>query len=142
MTRIVVILDGPVELAPPPSEPPLCPTCDEKSTRFITRTGNRNGNTGRPYYKCVPCNKFIVFDDTRGNDVRNPLCKCGRSSKKCVAGKDTKFPRNLWYGCRLGKCNFFARSVRTDSDGTGGVGYKANTVDDDLMGQMAKLSII
>lgn len=34
--------------------------------RFVCRRSNRNGNAGRPYLKCMPCNRFVKFEDERG----------------------------------------------------------------------------
>ncbi|KAL2782521.1 hypothetical protein BJX66DRAFT_320533 [Aspergillus keveii] len=100
-------LVGPL-LAPAPEAGPDCMRCGRPSTEFTTRISNRNGNAGRPYFKCVPCDKFLVFNDTRGNDPRNPDCYCGCSSKRQVAGRERRVPRGLHYVCRLGECRFYA----------------------------------
>lgn len=76
-----------VSLAPAPETGPDCMRCGRPSSLMWTRTSNRNGNAGRPYYKCIPCNKFLVFNDTRGNDPLNPHCYCNVSSKRQLAGR-------------------------------------------------------
>ncbi|KZF23914.1 hypothetical protein L228DRAFT_259203 [Xylona heveae TC161] len=99
--------DGSVELADPPCKPPLCILCHRPSHRFVTRSSNRNGNAGRPYYKCSPCGKFLCFDDRGGNSLRNPPCFCDVSSKLQVTGRERTPPRKLHYVGRLGQCNFY-----------------------------------
>lgn len=81
---------GCINLAAPPDEPPICFRCDGPSKKLITRTSNRNGNAGRPYYKCRFCDEFLAFADDRGNDPANPLCYCGKSSKREVACREKK----------------------------------------------------
>ncbi|KAL6910133.1 hypothetical protein GGI43DRAFT_389415 [Trichoderma evansii] len=92
-------------LMPAPEEPPACRQCGEESKRYITRPTNRNGNAGRPYYKCDRCPKFAGFADTRGNDPNNPPCDCGASSRRQLASRVKG--RKIHYVCRLGKCNFY-----------------------------------
>ncbi|KAI0528186.1 hypothetical protein F5B22DRAFT_584048, partial [Xylaria bambusicola] len=94
-------------LASPPTQPPVCIRCGQVSERFITGSPNRNGNAGRPYYKCLHCDKFLVFDDSRGNDSMNPECHCGYSSKCQVTGGSNRAAGRLHYVCRLGRCDFF-----------------------------------
>ncbi|KAH9883296.1 hypothetical protein F4778DRAFT_802559 [Xylariomycetidae sp. FL2044] len=113
---------------------PRCYLCDSPSSRRVTRSSNRNGNAGRPYFKCVPCDKFLVFADARGNDHENPVCLCRVASKRQVAGRDRQVPRCLHYVCRLGRCGFFARA--RDVEG------KAVTVDEEMIETLARLSII
>ncbi|KAI0116358.1 hypothetical protein GGR51DRAFT_315064 [Nemania sp. FL0031] len=93
-------------LAPPPTQPPRC--CDQVGTRFITRSSNPNGNAGRPYYKCLYCGKFLVFDDWRGNTATNPECHCGHSSKRQVTGRYKRAAGQWHFVCRLGACNFYS----------------------------------
>jgi hypothetical protein len=50
---------------------------------------------GRGYFKCESCDKFHCFQDTRGNDPRNPSCYCGASSKTQVSGPE----KELQEGC-------------------------------------------
>lgn len=96
-----------IPLAPAPESGPDCMMCGKASSRFVTRTSNRNNNAARPYYKCVPCDRFLVFDDTRGNDPSNPHCHCGTSSKRQISGRHRQVSRGIHYVCRLGKCDFY-----------------------------------
>jgi hypothetical protein len=124
----------PIALAPPPTEAPACFHCSQESTLLQTRYSNRKGNAGRPFYKCVACDQFLCFADWRGNDPNNPLCHCGQSSKRQVAGYDRQIPRGVHYVCRLGSCDFYA--VCRNSSG----GQVA--VQDALVRALAGLSII
>ncbi|KAI0388265.1 hypothetical protein F5Y17DRAFT_245594 [Xylariaceae sp. FL0594] len=121
-------------LASPPTQPPQCSRCGRVSERRITRSSNRNGNAGRPYYKCLHCNKFIVFDDYRGNDSTNPECHCGCSSKLQVSGRSKPVAGRLHYVCRLGRCDFF--SPGKDAKGIDVI------IDMDLIEELSRLSII
>lgn len=58
-----------------------------------------NNNVGCPYLKCVPCYKFLVFNDTRGNDPNDPLCYCGVSSKR--QSSRARSPSLPWRSLRL-----------------------------------------
>lgn len=85
-----------------------CSTCGGPCERMVTRSSNRNGNAGRPYFKCVPCNKFIRFDDARGldqGDQGNPLCDCGQSSRRQITSREKG--RRIFYVCTIGACQFF-----------------------------------
>ena len=96
-----------IVLASPPTTAPDCRQCGGPSFLLKTRSSNRNGNAGRPYYKCLLCNKFLVFNDVRGNNVRNPPCHFGASSKMQISGAHKNVPRGLHFVCRLGKCDFY-----------------------------------
>lgn len=87
---------------------PLCRRCDEPLTRRITRSSNRTGNAGRPYYRCNGCNTFGCWDDDRGVDpIRNPLCDCGIPSRRQVAGPQKNVPWGLHYVCLKGMCDYY-----------------------------------
>lgn len=101
---------------------------------FVTRASNRNGNAGRPYYKCVPCDKFLVFADNRGNDPTNPLCECGLESKRQVAGKERKTSRGIFYVCRKGVCDFYAPALDNHA--------RQISIEDSIIPLLAALSII
>ncbi|KAH8655689.1 hypothetical protein BX600DRAFT_385793, partial [Xylariales sp. PMI_506] len=88
--------------------PPTCFLCNKPSVRMITRKSNRKGNAERPYYKCHPCDKFLCFADKRGNDPTNPVCHCGASSRRQIAGRETRNPGGVHFVCRLGTCDFYA----------------------------------
>ena len=113
---------------------PICRECYCRTSRHITRASNRNGNAGRPYYKCDQCNKFHCFDDDRGNDPRNPRCLCQVASRQQVAGPEKAIPRGLHYVCRSGQCNFY--TVRRD------VNAQQITVTEDLVEMLARLEVI
>jgi hypothetical protein len=91
--------------APPPEGPPTCFLCNGPSSEYTTRRSNRNGNAGRPYYKCDPCEKFLTFADDRGNDPLNPLCHCQVSSRRQVSCREKG--GKIHYVCRLGRCDFY-----------------------------------
>lgn len=121
-------------LAPGPVVAPICILCRAPITRQITRTSNRNGNAGRPYYKCIPCNKFHCFDDRRGNDPTNPPCFCGISSKRQLSGPEKPMGRMVHYVCRIGGCNFYSDHGNTQQ--------KITNVNRELVELLARLSII
>jgi hypothetical protein len=100
-----------IPLAPPPTKAPDCILCGKPTRRRIARVLNPNGNAGRPYYKCIPCDKFHCFCDSRGNDPTNPPCHCGKSSKRQVSGHGKAVPRGVHFVCRLGTCDFY-RALR------------------------------
>ncbi|KAK2037077.1 hypothetical protein LZ31DRAFT_426802, partial [Colletotrichum somersetense] len=91
--------------------PPLCRSCRAPTTRHVTRSSNRKGNAGRPYYKCLPCNKFHCFADSRGCDPRNPNCSCGQPSRMQVAGRERNPPGGLHFVCQNGGCDFYLPRV-------------------------------
>lgn len=94
-------------LAPGPTDAPDCILCGQSTNLFTTRSSNRKGNASRSYYKCVPCGKFHCFADRRGNDLTNPPCHCGESSKRQIAGPEKSRGRQVHYVCRLGKCDYY-----------------------------------
>ena len=113
---------------------PICRECHHRTTRRITRASNRTGNAGRPYYKCLKCDKFQCFDDDRGNNPKNPRCSCQVASRQQVAGPDKPIPRGLHYVCRSGQCNFY--TVRLDEH------EQQITVSEDLVEKLARLKFI
>jgi hypothetical protein len=125
---------APFTPAPFPQHTPRCCLCDGPGSRYITRRSNRNGNIGRPYYKCLPCKKFLGFADDRGNDTRNPPCDCGESSKRQLAGKN-KTRRGVHYACRLLSCDFYQPCV-------GGDGEQVTVDDDEIVRRLAGLRIL
>lgn len=85
-----------------------CKICCKPCTRLFTRSSNRNGNAGRPYYKCIPCDKFICFDDARGIDAENssnPPCNCGQISRRQITNREKG--RRIFYVCATAACKFF-----------------------------------
>ncbi len=111
---------------------PSCRSCAKPGTRLITRSSNRNGNAGRPYYKCFPCDKFLCFDDSRGEDEKNPLCRCGRSSRRQLSSREKG--REIFYVCSTGSCQFFERHKRADGSNW--------SVGDDVAEALAELHVI
>ncbi|KAK5992055.1 hypothetical protein PT974_05451 [Cladobotryum mycophilum] len=95
----------------PSSTPKHCFQCGGSTSRFKTSANNPNGNAGRPYNMCLHCNKFLGFDDQRGNHLSNPECHCGTPSKMQATGKTAAAPLALHFVCRLGECDFFSRGV-------------------------------
>ena len=88
-----------------PQSAPTCLRCGQETERLITRWSNRNGNAGRPYYKCLHCGGFNSFADDRGNDAGNPLCDCGQASRRQISG--VQRGRRVHYVCRFGRCDYF-----------------------------------
>lgn len=129
---------------PPPSPPssPNCSKCganDDALSKYITRSSNRNGNAGRPYTKCVPCDRFITFNDDRGNHANNIECYCGTPSRLQVAGKAKG--RGLHYVCSSGACRFYDIRAKADVEGREQVAEQA-TVTEDLLKLMVELKIV
>ena len=94
---------------PPPSGPLPCYNCNHQSSMHITSRYNEKGNARRPYYKCDPCNGFLVFCDDRGNHPDNPVCECKLSSKMQAAGPGKS--RGVHFVCRVGRCNYYSALV-------------------------------
>ena len=105
----------------PLAETPRCRRCDwEPRYRNVVSENNRNGNAGRPYYKCVRCEGrpgqgvgyhlkgWITWDDDRGMDVRNPECYCGVASRQDKAGAHTTIPNLGFWTCATGRCNYYS----------------------------------
>ena len=87
------------------TSPPPCYLCSRPSTLRIVQPNNPNGNAGRPYFKCIPCDRFLVFADARGNHATNPPCACGVPSKMQAASAWKG--RVVHFVCRLGQCRFY-----------------------------------
>lgn len=133
LRRRLMAIPRPTVVAP---SAPACVRCHRKTQRFITRYSNRKGNGGRPYYKCVPCDKFACFDDERGNDDRNPRCDgCGHPSKRQVAGMNTQLPGGIHYVCSRGTCDFYEPHLKED-------GEQLAIVDADILTALARLKLI
>lgn len=120
---------GAVTLYPPPRTPPACFLCSRPSRRYVTRKSNRKGNARRPYYKCDPCNKFLVFADERGNEPRNPTCDCGLSSKRQLTGPVSSVSRKMHFVCREGACDYWKGAEREE-------------LDNDIVEQLVNLRIV
>lgn len=119
-------------LAPGPVLAPDCIQCTRPTSLLYTRTSNRKGNAGRPYYKCVPCDKFHCFADQRGNDPTNTPCDCGKSSKRQISGPEKG--RQVHYVCRIGGCDFYKAHKNTQQE--------TINLDKELVEPTARLSII
>ena len=131
---MIVEVTGGVPLHNPPPTPPPCFLCKGPSKRCITRESNRNGNAGRPYYKCFPCNKFLVFDDSRGNEPGNPECPCGYSSKRQVSGTGKRVARAVHFVCRMGTCDYYQAKEKMDGS--------REILDDEMMARFENLTIV
>ncbi|KAI0467180.1 hypothetical protein F4859DRAFT_278924 [Xylaria cf. heliscus] len=88
-------------------KPRLCRICRSPAVWAITQPTNINGNAGRPYFRCPPCDKFLAFDDKRGIEETNPLCDCGEPSRRDLSGYRSKVPGRLFYTCSNGDCGYF-----------------------------------
>lgn len=115
------------------SYPSRCWVCDSRSKLLFTRSSNRNGNAGRPYYKCTACAKFLCFADDRGLDLDNPQCHCGAPSRRQVSGPTKRVSRGLHYVCSRGGCSFYPPVY--------GERGQLN-VDEELVGFLAQLRIV
>ncbi|KAK1984585.1 hypothetical protein LZ30DRAFT_711011 [Colletotrichum cereale] len=112
-----VLRDVPPAVPEDDIPPPDCRECGGPTTLRITRSSNRRGNAGRPYYICVPCRgRFCSFGDNRGCHPDNPPCDCGRPSRLQVAGRDRNPPGRIHYVCQRGGCDFyrFRADVKVD----------------------------
>ena len=131
-----------------PPTPPNCPSCLQITTLFTVHYKNRNGNAGRPYYKCLPCQKFCCFADARGLDPANPICHCGRPSRR---GKTTMAKGGkTFYTCSQAKCDFYDEEIDEGSENVGLLGKWCDTEEgsenvpasEDLTMMMAGMEII
>lgn len=96
--------------------PPICKSCGKTSSLLITWPRNQNGNAGRPYYKCKPCDNFITFADDRGTKLDSPLCECGKPSRLQLNGRDRKPAFGLHCVCKYGACDFYRVIVGKDGN--------------------------
>lgn len=102
-----------------------CHLCGGPSTRLVTRYSNRTYYGGRPYFKCLPCNKFLAFADERGINSSNPRCYCdcgrgrqgqqGQLSRLQMNGQaHPRLPRGLHFVCATGRCGFYKEVLVDD----------------------------
>lgn len=94
--------------------PPICKSCAKKSSLLIVGPRNQNGNAGRPYYKCKPCDNFITFADDRGTKLDGPLCDCREPSRLQLNGRDRTPAFGLHCVCKYGACDFYRAIVGKD----------------------------
>ena len=117
---------------------PRCTLCGadfEHLTRFFTRVGNRNGNSGRPYIKCMPCNKFVTFLDGHGIEDHGPRCSCDLPCRRQVSGRYAKTkPRGLHYVCSIGFCNYYEPQMNEEGE--------QQTLDENVIDLFAALKFI
>ncbi|KAI1661984.1 hypothetical protein F4813DRAFT_94991 [Daldinia decipiens] len=126
-----------------PKKPPKCFRCLETATRYTTSKTNTKGNGGRPYFKCDPCNKFLVFADYRGNYPRHDpqrgpednICHCSVSTKRLIAGRDKNNPGQVFYVCRQGTCDAYIPCVELGTN-------RAIKIALGLQSELAELCII
>ncbi|SMQ44940.1 unnamed protein product [Zymoseptoria tritici ST99CH_3D1] len=122
-----------INLPAGPAEP-NCSRCgahNDDLTRLITKTSNRNGNAGRPYLKCLPCERFVTFDDRRGTSANHQPCDCEKPSRLQLAGKAKG--RKLHFVCATGTCGFYTAKVNGEGD--------VVVIEEDLIGRLAGLLI-
>jgi hypothetical protein len=119
-------------LADFPSSAPDCLRCGQRTSKRTTKSSNRNGNAGCPYYTCSGCGKFSTFADTRGNDISNPVCYCNSTAKRQRSG--ARKGKKVHYVCRLGTCTFFDwhRTSQTE----------VLSLEDNVLDHLARLSLI
>ena len=83
-----------------------CQRCGQSCTRQIVSAGNRNGNSGRPYYTCIyggHPRTFSTWDDNQGIVNGNPRCWCGFTSRRVTTNGPT--PTDF-YSCPVGRCRY------------------------------------
>lgn len=96
---------------PPASKPapsPRCQRCGAVETTLVTliaQDNKPNGNAGRKYLKCIPCNVFITTLDKRGRIKINPTCDSGTASRLQLAVAEKW--RILHHKCAGGACRFW-----------------------------------
>ncbi|KAK4221702.1 hypothetical protein QBC38DRAFT_344325, partial [Podospora fimiseda] len=86
---------------------PRCRKCRNQSTLSEAGEGNKNGNKGRPYYKCNPCGNWITWADLQdcgGKD--NRYCRCRQKTRTNICGENSKVPGKINYKCASGNCDF------------------------------------
>ncbi|KAI1649287.1 uncharacterized protein F4817DRAFT_331215 [Daldinia loculata] len=96
---------------------------------------NSKGNGGRPYFKCGPCDQFLVFADARGNKPQRKTCRCGFSTKQIIGGKNTENYGQIIYVCRQGICGYYVPRVDDNTQ-------RAIKIDPGLKSQLVELYII
>ncbi|KAI1661986.1 hypothetical protein F4813DRAFT_384701 [Daldinia decipiens] len=106
-----------------PTYAPLCRRCNKRATSKDTKKDNPNGNAGRQYYECLPCNNYLGFADARGNDRANSDCKCEPpiSRKRLLVGHWDESNKNsragqVFYVCRHGKSGFHKFHETTEKE--------------------------
>jgi hypothetical protein len=102
---------GPVTPATSPGM--RCKKCGSEGTNSITREGRRTGNGGRPFSRCEQ-HGFIGWLDNRGIHADNPVCDCGRPSRRGVAGPEKG--RRIFLTCAEGRCEFYQQERRGDGE--------------------------
>lgn len=102
---------APAQQEPNPLGPP-CRACRAPSTLSLVSHFNRNGNAGRPFYKCPrpECHVgFVTWADRVGIERGNPDCDCGRTSRRGLTGECAwRGPGKVFYKCAEGRCGFWA----------------------------------
>lgn len=104
--------------SPPPAyeiQPrPNCSRCGAGYPDLSIRTtsqSNRNGNPGRRYAKCLPCDKFVTWLDNRGlNNPGSPRCHCNEVCRMQRARNSplVTTPGGLHYVCPTGACGYYS----------------------------------
>ncbi|PVH90901.1 hypothetical protein DM02DRAFT_607024 [Periconia macrospinosa] len=112
----------------------ICLRCGGLCNRHTTRHSNRNGNAGRPYYRCMSCSKFATWADERGKHPGNPPCHCGRPSRRQISGNAKHPPRGVHYVCANGGCWFYMAGKGSD--------HRQVQISEGLVPMMASLGII
>ena len=92
-------------ISPAPAYSPLCKKCPYRTVHKVTKTSNRNGNGGRPYFKCENCGAFHSFADSQGINQQNPHCQCDQPSRLGQASiQKGGLP---FFVCATGACDFY-----------------------------------
>lgn len=119
---------------PTPTSPSTakCKKCGLEAVMQSTKPDNRNGNSGRPFLQC-PQHGNIRWLDKRGIHADNPICDCGRSSRRNVAGPEKG--RKLYFTCAEAECGFWQADKRAD-------GQNWCVVDDNMLELLCRLHLI
>lgn len=79
-----------------PSQGWKCPQCGLPGVRLSTNPGGSSQATGRAYYKCAPCNRFLGFCPCTTPGARTTsTCPCGEHSDDESPGLEDQVPRGV-----------------------------------------------
>ncbi|KAF1975436.1 hypothetical protein BU23DRAFT_503340 [Bimuria novae-zelandiae CBS 107.79] len=114
VSEIMRALSRPLQPQLPLSQP-RCRHCNLTTSLRRRTTGplNRNGNVGRPYYICIPCEDndtrgWVTWDDERGICDGNPVCHCGGLSRQDRKGNASRRTGLGFWTCATGSCNYYS----------------------------------
>lgn len=101
-------------LIPASTDTPRCKYCQKPTTRKDTKCWNQNGNAGRPYFFCEPCQKIKSWADKQGIYAESPLCFCDSPKSSRLDYSSREKGNKPFLSCATGQCNFFTKQVPTE----------------------------